>query len=852
MAIKSEIENFHYLLFFSLSYILLSGKASLGQTLTLPPSYEPHLPASETERGNEDQIFEEVFGQRRNRSQKVIVPFFIDEQQRGQVLLTLGASPAVRIQAAPLLTETAKVIRPDIQETLTSAVDAEGNLSLEVLQQNGLLATFDRAKLELQIQVPPALRRTNVANLQGQRLPPGAENALRPSTFSGYVNFRVDQDYIWSGEGQIDRGRQPLIFAIDGALNYKNWVFEGRTDFLEGRNPALIRGDLRIVRDAPNQTLRYVLGDLSIPITGYQNTRPQLGFSVERNFGLQPYIVTRPISQYEFFLETPSRVDVLVNGRLERTLQLPAGRQDIRDLPLSAGTNNVELVITDDVGRVQRLNFSNPVAAELLAPGVQQFAYSLGFPSTSNFADRTYDFQKPTLTLSHRLGISNNLTAGGYFQGDFDQQVLGVEGTWATRLGNFGWDIALSHDNGIGIDYAARLRYEYLQVGANNAAQRSFRITVESRGENFTRVGEEKPRNDFLYDITADYSQKLFWDIRGNLSIRYEFGREIPDTYRFALGLSRSFRNGLNVSLNVSERRDFSGFDEQRAYISLSWLLPQGRQFIQATSDITNSREAINRLTWNYNPLQNIGVPRASVGLTQDGQGYDITGRLSYTGYRFTWDLSHDTLFSINGDNANGNITQFSFGTALVFADGHFAWSRPINNSFAIVVPQESVRGQVIGVNPSLSGYITRIDNLGFGVVPNLDPYNITRLLVDAPNLPVGMDLGERSILVLPTYRSGTVVRVGTDATVFLRGVLLNPNGEPVSLQSAQIVSLSDPNGKPVTFFTNRAGRFATSGLKPGRYEIRLFTNPPSVLQFEIPSNTRGIYDLGTLKLPVN
>lgn len=841
---KSQLNPNHLpiVLCLGLSSILFESAPMLGQD---SPSPSPNVPP---ETQNQEPTFEDIFGKPRDQTEKVIVPFFVDGQQRGQVLLILGNIPAVRIQAAPLLTETGKVVREDIQAKLTNAVDAEGNISLEVLQQNGLQATFDYAKLELQIQVPPAQRLTNVANLNGRRLPPGAENALTPNTLSGYLNFRADQDYIWSGSGDI--GRQPLRFSVDGALNYKNWVFEGRSDFREGRKPNFLRGDLRVVRDTPDQALRYVIGDLSIPVTGYQNSQAQVGISIARNFGLQPYVITRPISKYEFFLETDSRVDVLVNGQLERTLQLPAGRQDIRDLPLNAGTNDVELVITDDVGRVQRLNFSNPVAADLLAPGFQQFAYSLGFLSSDSAGDRTYDFTQPILTLSHRLGLTNSLTSGIYLQASFDQQIMGWESILATAYGNFGWEIALNNDKEFGIDYASRLRYEYLQPGPNNPSQRSFRLSIESRGSDFTRVGEENPRNDFSYDINADYSQKIFWNMRGNLSARYQFGRDVLNSYRLGMGFSRSFRNGLNISLNLSQTLDKMGSDEQRASINLSWLSPQGRQFIQSSTDINNRREPSHRLNWNYNPLRTIGTPRGSLGLTQNDRGYNLNGRLSYTGYRFNLDLSNDSVFAGDGNYPIANTTQVSFGTALVFVDGHWGWSRPISNSFALVIPNQSLRDQEIGINPSLSGYTTRIDDLGPAVVSNLDPYRISSLTIDAPNLPIGMDVGNRVITLLPTYRSGTLVRLGTDATVFLRGVLLNANGEPISLQSAQIVSLSDDNWQPVSLFTNRAGRFATIGLKPGRYEIRLLTNPPSTVQFEIPPDTKGIYDIGTLQLP--
>jgi outer membrane usher protein len=55
---------------------------------------------------------------------------------------------------------------------------------------------------------------------------------------------------------------------------------------------------------------------------------------------------------------------------------------------LRGGINGVQLVITDDLGRVQQLDFATGVSGDLLAPGVQQFAYSLGFPAVSGSASR--------------------------------------------------------------------------------------------------------------------------------------------------------------------------------------------------------------------------------------------------------------------------------------------------------------------------------------------------------------------------------------------------------------------------------------------------------------------------------
>jgi outer membrane usher protein len=166
------------------------------------------------------------------------------------------------------------------------------------------------------------------------------------------------------------------------------------------------------------------------------------------------------------------------------------------------------------------------------------------------------------------------------------------------------------------------------------------------------------------------------------------------------------------------------------------------------------------------------------------------------------------------------------------------------------VIRNENFRSQQVGINPNAGGYTARADNLGPAVVPDLQPYQVSTLRIDAPNLPLGYDVGRNVYHLLPSYRSGTLIRVGTEATVFIRGVLVDAKGEPVSLQAGEIVSLSDPNWKQVTLFTNKAGKFALEGFKPGRYELRLFINQQHPIPFEIPSGKAGVYDLGTLKVP--
>ena len=804
---------------------------------------------------DKNALFEHVFGRPRNAaSQQIVVPFWIEDERQGQlfVLTATDQSPIVRLQAAPLLEKLKDRVRIDVAQQLSAAVDGDGYIPLNALKQVGLEASFDERRLEIRIQIPPTVRKTAVNTLGGQ--PPEVANALRPSGVSGYLNVWGAEDVVWSS-ADGDQGRRPLHLSVDGALNIHDWVLESSANFLEGSdsgsdstNSTWSRGDIRLVHDDPAHAVRYTLGEQSIPTRGYQSSIPMLGVSMVRNFSLQPYQVTRPISRFEFFLERPSSVEVFINNRSTKTLSLPAGTQDIRDLPLNSGVNDVELVITDDLGRVQRLNFPAAVAADQLAPGIQQFAYGLGVPSSAENGSRSYDWSHPTLSLAHRWGVNENLTLGGYLQANSDRQLLGVEGIWSTGLGNFGWNAAVSHDSEFGIDGAARLDYELLQVGNNASSQRSLRVGVEYRGPNFAPLGVLTADNPYSLDISANYSQQILGDINANLNGRYQIGRDgTPNTYGASLGLSQSFNNGMSVNLNLGYQHTQDGEDEARATLNLFWLLSQ-RQSVLATADVNSNGESSAQVALNFNSARSVDSLNGSISVTSDAEQRQLTGQLNYTGYRVNLGFAQDFTFSADHMALVGSASHFTFGTALVFADGHFCWSRPVTNSFALVVRRGNLQGRVVGVNPSSNDeYAARADRFGPAVLPDLQPYYLSPVRIEVPNLPAGYDIGPDRQMLLPSYHSGTVVYVGTDATVFLRGTLLDENAEPVALQSGKVYSLSDPEFEPVTLFTNQAGRFAAPGFKPGNYELRL--NDQRTGQFEIPDGKEGVYNLGTLQV---
>ena len=818
------------------------------------PTSQPS-PTNKENGESADEIFERVFKRPRlKEGERIVVALLIEGREQGQItVITASDRNGLQIPSSILLEKLSESVVADVKTKLETLVDQKtGNLTLAALQSVGLKANFSERSLQLKIDIPPELRSTLVNEANDFRVPKTAATALRPSKFSAFINLLGYEGYGWSGNSQ-SLGRQPFNLGLEGAINYQGWVLEGSGSFFENNNNPWSRSDIRIVKDDPKNAIRYIVGDLFSATRGYQNFVPMVGFGVVRNFSLQPYLITLPTGQFSFFLENPSKVEVFVNERLNQTLELPAGPQDIRDFYLNAGLNNIRIKITDNVGQVREIVFAAPIAYDLLEKGLDQFGFTIGFPSYNQNSTISYDTGRPMLAGFYRKGITKTLTLGGYLQAAGSQQVIGTEGTLANDWGNVGWDVAIGNSPG-GFDHAFRLRYQYLGLAANqNIYLPTFGMGISYLGPYFQSFGSFGIGNAFgivnsgtnatAWDFGVNYGQTLFSGFGINCNLGYQIGSlNRPNGYRAGIGFTTNLGNGLQLNLTLNNRQEQLGNRETQLLFSFT----QTSQFqsLNARSNLGSNNEATSEITWTSRAVNQYDGINATIGLRNNPNPGYAGARigLDYRGYVANVGISHDY-------DQSGQSTNIGFGTALVYADGHFGWTRPVTDSFVIVNRNENFADQFIGINPNGYGYAATTGFWGPAVVPDMSSYTVNSIQVEAPNMPLGYNLGKTLYNLLPSYKSGTVITVGTDATVFIRGVLQNAKGQPINQQAGQLTSLSDPSWKPVTMFTNKVGKFAALGLKPGRYQLTLFTDPPQSAEFEIPAGQTGIYELGNLTL---
>lgn len=535
---------------------------------------------------------------------RTLMPFFLDGQAAPDILALVPATAgstltanqaeygAILFDLSALKHELGAKLRAETLRSLEqTAVTEEGRLfvSMASLRASGLAAVYDDAKVELRVEIPSELRRTETHSLSGRA--PIAEEAaaLGPAPWSAFVNAFSNQDFSWNVAG-TNAGRQPLRSELDGALNVHDWVVESAASYVEQTANPWVRGDTRLVRDFPGQMARATAGDLAYPLRGYQTFRPMAGIAIARNFTLQPYRLTVPSGYREIFLKSRSRVKVWVNGRLVRSLDLPAGRHDFDEFPLSNGLNDVQLEITDDTGRTENVAFRFTYDLERLTPGLSQFVYAVGAPSANVGASRTYDSKQVTYSLSHRYGFYAPWTLGGYAQGDRFQKTIALETLYSTPLGTLGLEPAYSQINRADVSFAGKLKYLFTDYAGYDGSPRSFALQMERKGVRFAQLGNLTPKNPSSPIYSALYSQQVFRLFSLGLSGDYQVARKTDDggrdLYGYSALLSRAWDSSLQTSLTYSRRRIADGgFDS-------SFFFSSRRPSLKAISTL---RQALRR-----------------------------------------------------------------------------------------------------------------------------------------------------------------------------------------------------------------------------------------------------------------
>lgn len=672
---------------------------------------------------------------------------------------------------------------------------------------------------------------------------------LLPARFSGYVNLNLAQSKVWGEDTRL-----PSIF-LSGAMRAGRIVAEADVEFSEpgfgaAEGYEFERNFARLVYDEPEKYRRWQAGDLTPEVRGQQGyvqmgglgvTRQRRRFDQFRSSVLQ--------GNRQIILQRDSTVSILRNGVPLREVRLESGAYDASSLPLLSGSNDIELQIRDDSGRIETISYRSYLDPIDLAPGDYEYAAYVG-------------------ALSDRVGgtpqYGSEIAFSGYFRKAFlDRPAIGVgmqlskktqSLTGQTQFvlqngGRLQFDGGVSNSKIGGSGFIAAATYE--QIFDRGGLIDSFTLRGDYTSRRFATLGTDDPDNLTSFSMGASYARAFNPKLTLLLDANYFKSRQ-SNSDRYRIGAVAAYRFSPNWSIRAGvDYSKFGGIATRSGGLGFNISLlfqPNYRTRAEARHDSNTDSSTLSYTRSSDNRLGSLGYG-AIIG--EQSGSFVAQGFADYTANRFDFSASHSSAGNSLGSITDEQITTVRVGTTLAFADGAFGVGRRINDSFAILYPHQNLKGKKVVAGQSLAqnDYLAKSGALGGAVNGFLTSYVIQSIQYDVEDPPQGYDVGPGTARVKPLYHSGYKLRVGTDAFASATGTLMKADGQPAKLIAGTAIATDGLDKDPVPFFTNSAGRFSVMNLRPGvRYRVQL-NNGAGSFEFDVPRDTTGLVDLGSVTL---
>jgi outer membrane usher protein len=673
-----------------------------------------------------------------------------------------------------------------------------------------LTFAYDERELTLSIVAAPEVLGRSSIDL-AHTGPEGVRYVYDPSAFLKYAPRLVD------GRDLDVFGEAGLSFGPAFGETSATWSPSG--------------GPIRLVTKVAFDDRKYLrtatLGDSLVSAGPLGGSTMLGGLSVVRNFELDPYLVKIPRLGYTGSAMSPSTVDVYVNDVLVRRVPVQAGEFELVNIAPAAGAGTTRYVLRDAYGQEQRVESSYYASSSLLAAGMSEYAYGIGFQRES-FGRQSFHYGEPMALARYRLGITNHLSTGVHAEFDRTRANAGSDVTLAGSFGEFELHTAGSTTSEAvprrGL--AGLVSYGYSRRGV------SARTLLRGATAEFSTLSldPEQERSLLEHSTTTNYAVGGRTSLGTAVSLAWLRDRGLIARILLSLNtrLSRELGIGFRAARSSSERED-PVYD---AFATLTWSLPAhhfARFVAHASSERSDGTATLSRALHAPTDLgYQLGI---SQGETTRGvvsaQAQSSFGKASAT---YT-----------NNDGEQHTLVEAS--GSIVGVGGNVYFTRATNQSFAVL--------EVPGT-PSVRGYVNNrvygtTDSRGHLFIPDLLAYQPNRLRVEQADLPADYALDDEEIVLAPPTHGGAIVRFQARVVRLVRGSVARRVGARLLPVKYGDLSVAVP-GKMLTSILGSAGEFEIEGLTAGTFRGRVRSARRACdITFEVKRSKHAIQDLGVI-----
>lgn len=776
------------------------------------------------------------------------VPFSSNGVELGEVTILMNREGELSVDAPSLRPYLADLVKPDIENRIIERFGDEGFIRLSELADEGVAIEFNLSLLEATALIAPTASVTRNLAFGAQPSRVLGAGSVQPTRFSSFLNITST-----ATEGSGSSITEPNFF-FSGATRYRGTVLEYDGSVTRGFGASndyeFTRRFVRLVRDDSDRFLRYSAGDIFPEVRGFQASTTIGGVSLVRSRReFTPFRSFRPQGGGQILLDRAADISVLVNDTEVRSLRLAPGSYNITDLPLRFGTSDVEILIEDDTGRRDVLEYQTFFDPSELDPGDHEFGVTAGFLAEPGLRQLSYDFGQPAVSAFYRRANYRGAIYGAGVQASADQQLVNAMWRIVPRFGGrLDLEGAVSNTSDGGFGYAARASYDYFRQTAT--VDESYSVAIETTSRRFAPLGQFGVDNDQSFSAFADYSRSFGRRWRATIGGSYTAARAREDTFRASFDTFYQFSRRLRFQAGVSYQRSGLSLEEEFGVRVGLTFTPGRRWSSEARYESFDERASLRVARSQDDLVGSFGVDADVVSTKSE---LTAGGAVNYVANRFEARLSH----SLAGDSFDSitdvSQTTFRASSSLALAGRSFGVGRPIFDSFAVFKPHKTLDGRSVIAGSDLSeGYEGRSGVLGGAVVSQLSSFAPQTLAYDVSNVPAGYDIGDGVVGVVPPLNSGYAVEVGSAGFISATGTLLSVSGAPVPLGVGRVISVDGEELDNSGFFTNRAGRFALIGLEPDTtYRVEL--SFPSATNFTIktPDDDEALLRLGDIAVDI-
>ena len=741
----------------------------------------------------------------RAQSQRAVLEILVNEVSSGESLVVLRGSDAL----VGVQTLTSAGLRGFAGQR--EMVGADEFVALSSLTP---AVSFRVDERELRLYI------TANADLLGERvydLHSGTPASLVfKADTSGFVNYAVN----YNSSKQVDAVTESAL-SIRGALLYNT---------LSATGHSATRGLTSLSVDQRTQMRRWTFGD-NLGFTGPLGGDAWIaGITVAKEYAINPYFVRYPTLSLSTPISVPSVMEVQVNGQVVSRQPVSPGRLELRNVPMTLGRNDAQVIIRDAFGVERELTSSYYLTTTALAKGLQDYQYSVGFRREA-VGEKSWDYRTPVALARHRIGLTDTVTAGGRVE------------VSPGRLVNGGPSLNLRLPVGE-IEAASAVSRRLGEWGSASLVGFSFNNRSISTGGS-VRVASRHyvtlTPNPIGEDPAVEsnvFASSSFGGGPVSLTAQHSLTRLHQGLTRSRIGVLSTLHLARNLELNASTARvrDERGGGRE-AYVGVTVLFGRG-----ASASVAQLHDARgNRMLLDAQRSLPVGEGYGYQIHAESGENSLATGVARYQGRYGRYEVRQERL---NGD---ANTTVGAAGSIVGIGGGLYA-SRPVQDSFALVrIP--GVEGVRAFASHQQVGKTGRKGDL---LVPDLQAYYANVLDVADGDIPLQYAVTDVGQTIALPHRGGAVALFAVQRVQRVVGVVgLLDHGENRIPAYGEITVTT--KGREFTSPIGSTGRFYFEDLSAGTHTavVRDTAGRECEMTITVPSSEGTIVNLGTLRCEV-